>query len=127
MSAVEHIGTRTMILPRRRQLSLIVRWASLVVLLLAELAVFSIRFDTQRLTGLHNVWADVVGGGHLIIQFGISMLAAMLIIRGQNVSHILSRFAKAVQESPMPWMMLITHLGAVALFYRVTQQLLETD
>jgi exosortase E/protease (VPEID-CTERM system) len=123
MPAVDHASMQSM--PARWRYAAFVRLALLLLLLLTEFAFFSVRFDTGRVLHAHTPWTSLVTAGHLIIQFGVAILAAMLIFRGERLKHELARLATFTLDAPPPLLPLAGHFVLMLALYQLTRLLLE--
>jgi exosortase E/protease (VPEID-CTERM system) len=102
------------------------RWASLAILLVIEVLVLSIRFDTGSLQEA-NVWSEIVGRAPLLPQLGIALLTALAVIGGYRLRQAGVKLAEAAAAEPFPWRLLAAHLAALAAFFQLTAVVLERN
>jgi exosortase E/protease (VPEID-CTERM system) len=94
--------------------------SALVLLLLAELLFFSIRFDPFS-------YSNILGGASLVIKLGISLIVALLIFGGERVKATIADLARQLDARPFPWFELVGHVATLAAFYQLTIIVFEGD
>jgi exosortase E/protease (VPEID-CTERM system) len=98
-----------------------VRWAGLVLLLVAELVALSCWFDTGVLGD--NTWSELlVGQTPLLLRIGVCMGAATLLVGGPRLWQTI---AGRYHSGPFPWPFFLAHVAAFALLATLTSLVLE--
>jgi exosortase E/protease (VPEID-CTERM system) len=103
------------------------RLGLLSVLLLFELIVLQVRFDTEALVGVHSWWSDLIGEVHFLPPLGLAFAAALLVFAGMDIP------SRPVHASDPAWtsrgwlVYLVGHLALLALFAGCTAWVLEGD
>lgn len=123
MPPVDHASMQSM--PARYRYAAFVRSALLILVLVTEFAFFSVRFDTGRVLYAHTVWTSLVTAGRFVIQFGVAILAAMLIFRGQRLRHELARLITCTLDDPPLLLPLAGHFVLMLALYQLTRLMLE--
>ncbi|MBY0227979.1 MAG: exosortase E/protease, VPEID-CTERM system [Gemmataceae bacterium] len=102
------------------------RWLLLGALLVAELLLLTLRFDTGSLAGLGTWWADLLGKAHALPQVAVAIAAATFLIGGGRLRDDLRRASSEGAHLPL-WPFLLGHFAALAGFWLLTHHLLEGD
>ncbi|MBI3469322.1 MAG: exosortase E/protease, VPEID-CTERM system, partial [Planctomycetes bacterium] len=102
------------------------RWATLAILLTAEVLVLSIRFDTGSLQE-SSIWLEILGRAPLLPQLGIALLTALAVLGGHRLRQVAMKLAETAAHEPFPWRSLVAHLAALGVFFQLTAVVLEQD
>jgi exosortase E/protease (VPEID-CTERM system) len=97
----------------------------LVGLLVGEVLLLTLRFDTGTLRGQSGWWAELLGQSHLLLRLVIAVAAATLLLGGVSLWN-------EVRQLPVPALSLrgtalalLSHFAACSAFAAVTALLLE--
>ena len=102
------------------------RWAALFALLLAEIVVLMLRFETDSLRRAGEAWwADEIWWWKFTLPpLVIAIATAAALLGGDRFRDDLRRAARDGRAQPL-WPYLVAHLAAFALFARVTVAIFE--
>jgi exosortase E/protease (VPEID-CTERM system) len=110
-----------------RDVLLYVRWAGLLALLLTELLLLSIRFDTGMLAKQSGLWARLVGVTPALLRISLAVAAAILLFGSRDLRQDFRRGAAPGGATHRWWAFLLGHFAALALFTWLTAVVLEGD
>jgi exosortase E/protease (VPEID-CTERM system) len=105
----------------------VVRWAGLAALLVAELIALTLRFDTGKLEGQHQWWAELLGQTPLIPQIAIVVATALLLFGGRWLREEVARVSGDLSAPHVVWPYLGAHFLAFAGLVKLTAYVLEGD
>jgi exosortase E/protease (VPEID-CTERM system) len=95
-------------------------------LLVAELILLSLRFDTDTLAVRSPTWAGVLRHADYLPRLGIALIVAAAIFGGADLGRKIHTSAgEGPALAPVGWAYLAAHLGALAAFYGLTVELFE--
>ena len=95
---------------------LCVRWFGLAALLIAEILLLTIRFDTMHLDGVDAAWARILGASPALLRVGIAMVGVTLLLGGASLWKEVWRDGNPVPPA-YPWVVFAAgHLVALAVF-----------
>jgi exosortase E/protease (VPEID-CTERM system) len=99
---------------------------SFVALLLAELLLLEVRFDTAALLDVHQWWAEAIGRAYLLPHLAIAILAAMLLFGGPKLQQVFLEIrGDLCRPHPLWPILLVCHFAALAGFVGLTAFILE--
>ena len=103
------------------------RWAGLLVLLIAEVLLLSLRFDTEAVRTSGAWWALIIVQAKQAFRLALTVAVATLLFGGRAIGIELRR-----QDSPSAtgyrwWLFLAAHGVALGLFTWLTVIVLEQD
>jgi exosortase E/protease (VPEID-CTERM system) len=105
-----------------------VRGIGLVVLLLAEVLGFSLKFDAAWLLPYRDHWwARLALEAHFLPQLGSAVAISVLIFGGQAWTEEIGRLTQDRRPSTRLWLYLAGHLLCLAGFARLTQFVLSDE
>jgi exosortase E/protease (VPEID-CTERM system) len=104
----------------------IARWLFLGGLLVVELLLLTLRFDSKSLDGLDIWWAELFGHAHVLPRVAIAVAAATFLFGGNRLRADL-RQAASGEAYLAAWPFLLGHLAALAAFTAVTAYVLEGE
>jgi exosortase/archaeosortase family protein len=104
---------------------LLVRWASLAALLVAEVLSLTLRFDLSVLAGTQGWWADLLGQAHHVPPLALGVATAVLVFGGARFRVEVQRLADQLYRPDLRLPYLLGHLTALACFVRLTSQIVE--
>jgi exosortase E/protease (VPEID-CTERM system) len=99
----------------------------LVALLLAELVVLSLRFDSGSLRRDHQWWAELVRGTRVVPQLMIAVFLGIVVLGGRRGTPELRSLLDRPERTSTWWLFLIGHLSAFAVLFQLTAVVLEGD
>ncbi|HTU91350.1 MAG TPA: exosortase E/protease, VPEID-CTERM system [Gemmataceae bacterium] len=103
------------------------RWLILIALLIVEVLLLTLRFDTESLDGQSGWWARLLGKSPLLIRFVIAVAAATLLLGGASLWEQLRRLPVLPISFRTTGLPFLGHLAALGAFVAVTTLLLEGD
>lgn len=98
-------------------------WFALCALLVVEVLVFSVRFDTGTLVHASSIWSDLLSRSSFLVNIGVSAIVALLVFGGNRIGPLLCDLAEHQNAEPIRWRALVAHLIAVLAFYSISQVL----
>lgn len=100
---------------------------ALGLLLVLELVLCTIRFDTGSIEDIDLPWATMLGQVSLVGKFAISIVAALVVFTGCGLADSWRQLfpAGAVDLGRRIWPFVVLHLIGAFAFYRLTAELLE--
>jgi len=101
------------------------RWTALAGLLVAEILLLTIRFDTASLGENTAWWALLLGQTGQWLRLGIAAVTATLLLSGGLLCEELRRGHERLGESHRWWPLFVCHLAAFATFFGLTALVLE--
>jgi exosortase E/protease (VPEID-CTERM system) len=101
-----------------------VRWLLLGALLVGELLLLTVRYDTEQVRGIGGVWADLLGHSSTLPRVAIAVAAAAFLVGGGQLRDDLRRASTEGAALPV-WPFLLAHLAVLAGFYVLTGVVLE--
>ncbi len=104
----------------------LLRWLVLVALLLGEVLLLTLRFDTGTLRGQSGWWAELLGQSNLLLRLVIAVVAATLLIGGASLWRDVCRMPESAMSLSSIGIAIVFHLLAFAAFAAVTAYLLES-
>jgi exosortase E/protease (VPEID-CTERM system) len=110
-------------LPSIRSLSL-VRWGFACVLLVCEVMILTVRYDTVALYQMKGWWADLIGESWIIPQVCVAVTAALLLFSGQRLREELQRIGARGLHIERFWLYLAIQITVYLVFAYVTGVLL---
>jgi exosortase E/protease (VPEID-CTERM system) len=105
----------------------LVRWLGLGALLIVEILLLTLRYDTGSLEGETASWALLVEELPQILRMAIAAIAVMLLVGGPRLWHELRWAYPQLPQPTRWWPFLLCHLGALAIFVRLTGFILGGD
>jgi exosortase E/protease (VPEID-CTERM system) len=105
----------------------LVRWACLAALLLTEVMLLTLRFDTASLRHETGWWAELLGQAHLVPRLAIAIGAAVLVFGGRGLREELEELSPRLAGALSVWPLFLAHLIAFAGFAWLTALVLEGD
>jgi exosortase E/protease (VPEID-CTERM system) len=99
----------------------------LAALLLAELMVLSLRFDSGSLHQDHHWWANLVRSARFVPQLVIVIALAVVVLGRGRWSHDLRLLLHGQGQASSWWLFLLGHLLAFGAFFHLTAVVLEGD
>ncbi len=103
----------------------LLRWLVLVSLLIGEVLLLTLRFDTGTLRDQSGWWVVLLGESPLLLQLIIAITAATLLLGGVGLWHEARRLPVPPVSFRTTGLPLLGHLAAFAAFAGVTALLLE--
>lgn len=101
------------------------RWGFLIALLVTELVVLTLRFDTESLRDQPGGWAEWLGRSYLLPRLGIVIAAATVLLGGRRLWRELEGHSAAL-GAPNRWrLFLLAHLTVFGGFALLTGFVLE--
>lgn len=104
----------------------LLRWFVLVALLLGEVLLLTLRFDTGTLRGQSGWWVELLGRSNLLLRLVIAIVAATLLLGGASLWRDVCRLPESTMSLSSIGIAIIFHLLAFAAFAAVTAYLLES-
>jgi hypothetical protein len=101
------------------------RWLVLLGLLIGEVLLLTLRFDTGTLRGQSGWWAELLGESNLLLRLVIAVVAATLLLGGASMWDNIRRLHVQPVSFRTTGTPLIAHLLAFIAFAGVTAMLLE--
>ncbi len=77
----------------------VVRWGGLITLLIGELLLLTVTFDSETLTSHSVLWAKLFGSAHLLPQLAIVVVTAAFIFGGEALQTGLQKWGQLAGES----------------------------
>ncbi|HKI38341.1 MAG TPA: exosortase E/protease, VPEID-CTERM system [Gemmataceae bacterium] len=119
MSTAEH----SLPLPHRLPLT---RWAGLLALLVGELLVLTVRFDTVGLEAVSGWWAEALRHSSEVPRLAAVIASAVVLFGGSRLRRGWEQVADRQAVLPT-WPFLVAHLILLALFSGVSTYVLDGD
>ena len=94
------------------------RWIALIALLIAEVLLLTLRFDTGAFRDDPRWWW-LIGRSALIARVGFAAALGSLLIGGSGWLRDLRRYSEELR-SHRAWIPLVAHLTAFAIYFRLT-------
>lgn len=110
-------------LPSLRSLPL-VRWGALCALLLCEVMILTVRYDTVALYQMKGWWADLMGESWIIPQICVAVTAALLLFSGTRMREELQRIGARGLHIDQLWVYFAVQITVYLTFANVTGILL---
>jgi len=110
---------------RERSNLLVHRCIGLSALLLAEVLLLTIRFDTIHLAHRDGWWLRLIEQLHFVPQLAAVTLTATWIFGGAELRAKLVEFASAAHPHPWWWSWCIVHIALFGLFFATTTAFFE--
>jgi exosortase E/protease (VPEID-CTERM system) len=104
----------------------LLHWSVLVALLIIEVLLLTLRFDTGTLRGQSGWWAVLLGQSNLLLRLVIAIVAATLLLGGAPLWSDIRRLSAVPLKFKTIGIPLILHLCSFAAFARITAYLLES-
>jgi exosortase E/protease (VPEID-CTERM system) len=98
---------------------------ALAILLILEILTLTTRFDTERLGGVHSVWAVLIGWSPQYLRLATSIVLAILLVAGARLIAIVRRHETRGLGSSAPFF--LAHIGSLAVFAALTSTIMEND
>jgi exosortase E/protease (VPEID-CTERM system) len=117
------MSTAVHALPPPRRLPL-ARWAALTALLVVELLVLTVRFDTAPLAAVGGWWAEALGHAGDVPRLALGIASATLLFGGRRLRLGLEEVADRRAALPT-WPFLLAHFAALAAFAGVSTYVLD--
>jgi hypothetical protein len=105
----------------------LVRWSAWIALLVAEVLVLSVRFDTGMLQGNQRWWAELLGHSAEALRLGSAAAAATLLVGAARWRGAMRRWSGPRNPPRRRWPLLLGHLAAFAGFFRLTAMILGPE
>jgi exosortase E/protease (VPEID-CTERM system) len=109
--------------PSLRSLPL-ARWGGLCLLLLCEVMILTVGYDTVALYQMQGWWADLIGESWIIPQVCVAVTAALLLFSGTRMREELQRIGAQGLHIERFWASLAIHVTIYLAFANVTRVLL---
>ena len=114
--------------PRQGTPSLpLARWIGLAVLLVAEIVLVTLRFDTATLGDDTGWWAVLLRQSSRLLQLVITVVTATVLVGGGAMWNELRRSHERLDKSPCWWPWLLSHGVAYTAFFSLTALVLEGE
>ncbi len=104
-----------------------VRWSAWIALLVAEVLVLSVRFDTGALDGDRRWWAELLGHSAEALRLGGAAAAATLLVGAARLRGEMRRWSGLRKPPRRRWPVLLGHLAAFAGFFWLTATVLGRE
>jgi exosortase E/protease (VPEID-CTERM system) len=104
-----------------------IRWLVLIALLIGEVLLLTLRFDTGALHGQAGWWALLLGESNLLLRLVIAIAAATLLLGGASLWKTVRRLSVPPLSPRRNGLPFLGHLTAFAAFAAVTAFLLESN
>ena len=104
----------------------LLRWLVLVALLIGEVLLLTLRFDTGTLRGQSGWWATLLGESNLLLRLLIAVAAATLLLGGASLWSDVRRLPASPMTFRSIGIPLVLHLFSFVSFAAVTAYLLES-
>jgi exosortase E/protease (VPEID-CTERM system) len=99
----------------------------LTLLLLAELLILQVRFDTSTLDGMRTWWSALVGNAHFVPPIALAIGSALLVFAGAGFRHEPPQLPEGTWKVHRWPFFLIAHVIALAIFAGCTARVVEGD
>lgn len=96
------------------------RWLVLALLLIAEVLLFSVSYDSGSLAKIDAPWAIALGHASLVGQFGITAVVVLLCFGGHGLMGSLQRSGAQLRTASFPWFPFAVHLIAATIFFWIS-------
>ncbi|HEV8059351.1 MAG TPA: exosortase E/protease, VPEID-CTERM system [Gemmataceae bacterium] len=100
------------------------RWAFLGVLLVSEVMILTVCYDTAALYQMNGWWADLMGESWIIPQVCVAVTAALLLFSGTRMREELQRIGAQGLHIEQFWSYLAVQITVYLAFANVTEILL---
>jgi exosortase E/protease (VPEID-CTERM system) len=101
-------------------------WAFLIALLLSEMVALTVYFDGASIASEWGWWSTLLGRSTQLARVTIAAVVATLLFGGARMRVELLRPLEDRADRPhWPWLPLLAHLAAFALFARITALVFE--
>jgi exosortase E/protease (VPEID-CTERM system) len=113
---------------RTEQATIALPWARLVgvaLVLVGEVLALTIRFDTNALNDENGVWVQLLGEAHHLPHLALAVAAALLPFAGRQLYEELRECIGERCQPAQTWPYAVGHLATFAVFYQLTDLLLE--
>src|SRR5262249_11094161 len=99
----------------------------LTLLLLAEVLLLQVRFDTSALQGVRTWWSTLIGHAHFLPMIAVAIGSALLVIVRTRFRQEPLQLPEGTWQAHRWQFFLLAHVISLAIFAGCTAQVLEGD
>lgn len=103
----------------------LVRAGGLFALLVGEVTVLTLRYDSGSLAWIHGFWAQLLDNAPLLLRIGITGMIAVLFFGGAALWHTWQQAAAVPRRPWSVWVPFLCHVAVLALFAWLCGPVLE--
>jgi exosortase E/protease (VPEID-CTERM system) len=101
------------------------RWKALVLLIVTEFLILSVRFDSGSIEKLDQAGATLIGFTPVVGQLLIALAVALVVFSGERLHGMLARLMAQAADKPFAQWPLWMHLVMFAVVFQLTGAVLE--